>query len=158
MFKFDKCAKDPCIHVSRKWNNTKTDSNAGNRTRAFLWTKRMEWICNERIIIFYYQKYQLKNTNCVFKLLLFWTNWSFEDHLDVGALEILADPLIPFLQLFSAEVVLPVANLSFPEEPLHVVVHWIVFAKQWLGAMLAMVSDVEVVIKSQHLEIVTSLF
>ena len=84
--------------------------------------------------------------------------WSFEDHLDVGALEILADPLIPFLQLLSAEVVLPVANLSFPEEPLHVVVHWIVFAKQWLGAMLAMVSDVEVVIKSQHLEIVTSLF
>ena len=70
MFKFDKCAKDPCTHVSRKWNNTKTDSNAGNRTRAFLWTKRMEWICNERIIIFYYQKDQLKNTNCVFKLFL----------------------------------------------------------------------------------------
>ena len=69
-------------------------------------------------------------------------NWSLEDHLDVSALEILADPLIPFLQLFSGEVVLPVTDLAFSEEPLHVVVHWIVFAKQGLSAVLAMVSDV----------------
>ena len=97
----------------------------------------------------------LKEINC--KDLNLWV-FSFKHHLDVSALKILTDPLIPFLQLFSTEVVLPVTNLSFSEEFLHVVIHLIAFAKHWLSAVFAKVVNVEVVIKSQDLWIVSHIF
>ena len=76
---------------------------------------------------------------------------SLKNHLDVGAFEVPVDPGVPFLQLFSAEVVLPVTDLTFSEELLHGLAHFLVFSKHGLTAMLAQVANVEMVIKCENL-------
>ena len=76
---------------------------------------------------------------------------SLKNHLDAGAFEVPVDPGVPFLQLFSAEVVLPVTDLTFSEELLHGLAHFLVFSKHGLTAMLAQVANVEMVIKCENL-------
>ena len=69
--------------------------------------------------------------------------------VDVGALKVLLGPRVELFENSTPEVVLPVADLSFPEELLHDLFHRLVPHCHVPGAVLAVVADVQVVLLEQ---------
>ena len=67
------------------------------------------------------------------------------------------DPGIPFFQLLSAEVVLPVSNLTFSEEVVHALAHGTVLVEQSLFAVLAKIANVQMIIQGQNLALKLNL-
>ena len=66
--------------------------------------------------------------------------------LDVRPFEVLVGPRVELLEDFASEVVPPIADLAFPEELPHDLLHLPVPHRHVLGSVLPVVADVQVVV------------
>jgi len=76
----------------------------------------------------------------------------FENHFDFCSSQIVFDPIVPFLELVSCEVVFPIPDLTFAEEVCHHLLHVLVAVRHRLRPVLPHVADVQVVVESQNLK------
>ena len=69
-------------------------------------------------------------------------------HIKIHSLRIFFNPFVPMSDLLFVKVILPISNLTFPEELQVELLHRLVPVGHALGSVLSLVADEQMIVKS----------